>query len=129
MVENFTQFTHDRQRENAPAQQISSLAGPCTGPANPAPVCLYQPPFSTILGTGNVRAFYDQERALPNGRTVNNNPNIDWSDRDSITNNLLVDLGPVSVRNILHYGETRLRFGKDYDGTPVRIFDKDERPT
>lgn len=125
-IENYTQFIHYRQREHAPAQQIISLAGPCTGPATPAPVCLYQPPFAAILGTGDIRAHFNQERALPKGETVNNNPNLDWSERNAVTNNLLVDLGGVSVRNILYYGDTRLRFGKDYDGTPVRIFDKDE---
>uniref|UniRef100_B0T3R5 TonB-dependent receptor plug n=1 Tax=Caulobacter sp. (strain K31) TaxID=366602 RepID=B0T3R5_CAUSK len=124
-IENYTQLTHYRQRENAPAQVLYSLAGPCTGPTTPAPVCLYQPPFSSFLGTGNVRAWFDQEQALPAGLTVNNNPNLDSVDRDSVTNAFTADLGKVSVRNIVHYGESTIRFTKDYDGTPVRIFDAD----
>jgi len=125
-IENYTQITHYRQREHAPVQVLTSLAGPCTGPATPAPVCLYQPPFAALLGTGDIRAYFNQQQGLGAGQTVNNTLSTDNADRDSITNTFNVKFGSVGLRNILYYGESDIRFVKDYDGTPVRIFDVDQ---
>ena len=123
-IEDVLEYTHDRLDEHNPPQQIVSLAGPCTGPATPAPVCLYQPPFSAILRTGDIRAYFNQEQGLPSDETVNNNPNTNYAKHDAVTNNLTVDLGPLSVRNILFYGKDSVFDSKDYDGTPVRVFDE-----
>ncbi|MDB5425536.1 MAG: TonB-dependent receptor plug [Phenylobacterium sp.] len=125
-VEDYLQATHYRVRENQSPFLITSVAGPCTGPSTPAPSCLFQPPFSTILGVPNVRAFSDQQRALPGNKTVNNYDFKDNVDYDAVTNSLTWDFGPVTVRNITHYSDTNLAFGKDFDGTPAPLFRTEE---
>ncbi|MBB6125313.1 TonB-dependent receptor [Sphingobium subterraneum] len=123
VVENYTQFTHYRVRENRNPQRITALATPCTGPTTPAPTCLYQPPFSTILGTDNILPYFLQQQALSSHRTVADDPHRDDVDRDSITNSLTLKLGGINLRNILYYGDVNVGWNRDYDGTPARVID------
>ena len=129
IVENYTQATHYRANEHRSPFVLVSLAGPCTGPTDPAAACLFQPPFNELLGTDNLRAFFEQQQTLPFGQTVNNDPVSDYQARDSVTNTLTIDLGAVSVRNTSYYGEIQSTISRDYDGTPARVVDgsTDER--
>ena len=122
-IENYTQVTHYRVRENRYANEIITLAGPCTGPTTPAVSCIYQSPFNSFFGTGDIRAYFEQQQSLPEGKTVADDPTLDNIDRDSITNTFEIDLGALSIRNISYYGDVDFAFSRDYDGTPVDIID------
>ena len=123
VVENYTQATHYRADEHRSPFVAVSLAGPCTGPTTPAAACLFQPPFNELLGTDNLRAYFDQQMTLPFGETVNNDPVADYQARDSITNTLTVNLDTLTIRNTSYYGEIRSFISRDYDGTPARVVD------
>ncbi len=123
VIENYTQATYYRANEHRSPFVAVSLAGPCTGPTTPAAACLFQPPFSTILGTDNLRAYYNQQAQLPFGRTVNSDPVADLQRRDSITNTLTVSLGKITLKDTTYYGRTGSFITRDYDGTPARVVD------
>lgn len=126
-VEIYTQGTYYDQDQRHMPQIISGLAGPCTSlaqlPTNP--ICAYQAPFNSFFGVQDVRALFTQEQGLPSDQTINDHPNLDQAERYALTNSITVDLADVSIRNITYLGENELRFTKDFDGTPVRIFDSD----
>ena len=126
-IENYTQATHYRVDERRSPFIAVSLAGPCTSPVTPALACLYQAPFNSLVGTDNLRAFADQQFTLPFGQTVNNDPIADNQERDSVTNTLTIDLGSLSLRNTSYFGDVSLYISRDYDGTPARVVDANQR--
>lgn len=122
-LENLTRFTVYRVSEHRFPNRIVSLVGPCTGPTTPAPVCLFQPPFNAAVGTGNIRAFFTQQQGLAQDQTVANDPTTDDVSRDEVTNTFTWSGDTVSVRNITYFAKTQVDFSRDFDGTPVRVFD------
>jgi len=123
-IENHTILSHYWVREHRAPLRALSLAGPCTGPTTPVVSCLYQPPFNSFVGTGNLRVFVDQEIPMRgSNRTVNNDPSTDDVALNAITNRFTVDLGPLSLKNITQLGDMTIGFSKDWDGTPTRVVD------
>lgn len=124
-VEMYTQFIHYNQQQRHMPQIINGLAPACASPAQipTSPICAYQAPFNPFFGVQDVRALFNQQQALPNNLTINDHPNLDTAERTALTNSITVDLGGLSVRNITYLGKTDIMFTKDFDGTPVRIFD------
>jgi iron complex outermembrane recepter protein len=122
-VENLTRFTVYRVNEHRFPNRIVSLVGPCTGPVTPAPACLFQPPFNALVGTGNIRAFFTQQQGLGQDQTVANDPTTDKVNRDEVINSFTWSGDALSVRNITYYAKTQVDFSRDFDGTPVRVFD------
>jgi iron complex outermembrane receptor protein len=120
-IEDYLQATHYRVDEHRSPFIAVSLAGPCTSPVTPAVACLFQPPFNALLGTDNLRDYFDQQQGLPFGKTVNNDPVADDQRRDSVTNGLTIGFGGVTFRNTTYYGRIRSFISRDYDGTPARV--------
>lgn len=120
-IQNLTYVNRYRVRERRYPNQMVSLAGPCTGPTTPAPVCLYQPPFNTLLGVGNVREFFDQQQTLNSDQAVATADYNDDADRTSIHN--IFDYGGdrLSFHNVTSLSRTKVAFSRDFDGTPVDI--------
>ncbi|GAA0334143.1 hypothetical protein GCM10009087_50500 [Sphingomonas oligophenolica] len=123
VVTDYVQATHYRVREHRYPQIPVHLTGGCTGPTTPVTSCLYQPPFNTLVGTGNLAAAVAAELALPDGVTNNNDPTTDNYDRNSVTNMLDVDLDAVHIRNTSYYGVNKIGQSRDYDGTPISVID------
>jgi len=123
-IENYTLISHYWVRERRAPQRDLTLVGGCTGPTTPVTSCIYQPPFNAILGTDNLRFWFDREIAIRGtDGTVNSHPNPDNVAQDAITNKFTIDLGAVSLKNISYYGDLTIDLGKDYDGTPARVIE------
>lgn len=120
-IEDSVQFSRYRVNEHRYANVAIQLAGPCTGPTTPAVSCLYQPPFNTILGNGDLRAAFTRQQGLPSNQTVANDPTTDLVDRTSIQNTVTLNGSAISLRNVTYYGESRIGYSRDFDGTPVDV--------
>lgn len=113
IVENYVQLTDYKVREHRFPREAVSITCPA-----PQPACLAGPAFLN---------YNAQEFALPDKETVNNFPNQNYIDRESITDILTIDLGSVGIKNVAYYGYTEILFTNDYDGTPLQVVDAGER--
>ncbi|QIB67395.1 TonB-dependent receptor [Kineobactrum salinum] len=123
-IENQTIAGHYSMEENRVPNRALSLVGGCTGPTTPVTSCIFQPPFHEILGTDNLREWAEQEFDLRGtNKTVNINRNSDRVEQTFVTNKFTIDLGPVTLKNISHYGDLKVGFDRDFDGTPATVIE------
>ena len=123
-VENVTFLSIYRTDENRAYQRALTLETACTGPTTPGFACAYQPPFTTILGTDDLMAWFEQEqeyRDAGSNLTVGNYPNLDAVKQDAIQNNLTLDFGNIGIKNIVYFADRSEESSKDWDATPATI--------
>jgi iron complex outermembrane recepter protein len=110
--ENYLQLTNYRVREHRFPREAFSIDCPALLPA-----CFAGPAFLD---------YNEQEFALSDMDTVNNFPNQNYIDRQSITDTFSYDLGWATFKNTAYYGYTDILFTNDYDGTPEQVIDAGE---
>ncbi len=120
--ENYLQLTTYRVTENRTPLQAASIAGPCTSPFTPALSCVYTPPFNSFFGADNLKGYVDQQLAAGYSKTTQSSKSYDNVARDSVTDTFTLKLGAFNVRNTIYYGQNRILFGQDWDGTPANVF-------